>query len=52
MPGNTTLINNVIEYYVGDSKMDELMEYLKEKGYPLNKEAKKLNKEELDDKEL
>jgi len=32
MPGNTILINGSIEYYVGDSKMDELIKYLNEHG--------------------
>lgn len=32
MPGNIITINGVIEYYVGDSKMDRLIEYLDKYG--------------------
>ena len=33
MPGNTVLINNSFEYYVGDSKMENLFKYLDKIGY-------------------
>jgi len=48
MSGNTVLINNAIEFYVGDSNMPELMNYLTNKGFPLNKEAKKHKKMGID----
>lgn len=32
MPGNDVSINNSIFYYVGDSKMDELIEWLDKNG--------------------
>lgn len=34
MPGNTVIINNSkeLEWYVGDSKMDELIKYLDDVG--------------------
>jgi len=32
MPGNLITINGVIEYYVGDSKMEKVIECLKENG--------------------
>ena len=44
MPANIIKINEVIEFYVGDSKMPELMELLCKKGYPQNKEAQKFVK--------
>ncbi len=43
MPGNTVKINNLntLEWYVGDSKMDELMEWLNVNGkqirFPITK---------------
>ena len=46
MPANIVKINEVIEFYVGDSKMPELMKFLCEKGYPQNKEAVKYVKKE------
>ena len=33
MPGNIININSSIEYYVGDSKMDELMAWLNKNGF-------------------
>lgn len=36
MPGNSVVINNAIEYYVSDSQMDELTEWLHKKGLLLN----------------
>lgn len=42
MPGNTVLINGVIEYYVGDSKMDELLEYLDKYGSKIDKITKEV----------
>lgn len=32
MPGNQIVINNAIKYYVGDSKMDELLLWLDSNG--------------------
>jgi len=32
MPSNSIKINNSIEYYVGDSKMEELLAWLEENG--------------------
>jgi len=32
MPGNTILINNFLEYYVGDSRMKELLKLLDDIG--------------------
>ncbi len=32
MPGNQIVINKGIEYYVGDSKMEELLTWLDSKG--------------------
>jgi len=45
MPANIITINRVAEFYVGDSKMPDLIKFLKEKGFPENKEAKELIKE-------
>lgn len=45
MPGNTVSINNYAEFYVGDSRMPELIKFLKEKGFPENKGAKEILKE-------
>jgi len=33
MPGNTVKINNSFEYYVGDSRMRELFEFLDDIGH-------------------
>jgi len=33
MPGNIIQINGTIAYYVGDSKMDDLLSWLKTNGY-------------------
>ena len=33
MPGNLVNINNSIEFYVGDSKMDRLLRLLKKIGF-------------------
>lgn len=40
MPANTVLINGSIEYYLGDSKMDDLLKYLDEHGWKPNGESK------------
>jgi len=32
MPGNVIVLNESIQYYVGDSKMPELMKWLKKNG--------------------
>jgi len=45
MPANIITINNVSEFYVGDSRMPALLECLKEIGFPENKEAQQLIKE-------
>ena len=42
MPANIIKINGVSEFYVGDSKMPDLLKFLKAKGFPENKEAKAL----------
>ena len=42
MPGNIIKINDSIEFYIGDSKMKKLVEFLRKNGHPENKEAKKL----------
>lgn len=44
MPGNIIIINGVAEYYIGDSKMDELIKFLDEHGIKepnLSEEVKK-----------
>ena len=46
MPANIISINNVSEFYVGDSKMPDLIAFLADKGFPQNKEAKELIKAE------
>lgn len=33
MPGNIININNAIDYYVGDSKMNELVKWLDTNGF-------------------
>jgi hypothetical protein len=40
MPGNIIQINRAeeLEWYVGDSKMEDLIEYLKKIGFPMNGE--------------
>jgi len=45
MPANIILINGVSEFYVGDSKMPELVNWLRKKAFPQNKGAKLLLKE-------
>lgn len=45
MPVNIITINGVSEFYVGDSKMPDFLKWLKENGFPENKEAKELLKE-------
>ena len=39
MPGNTIKINNSddLEWYVGDSKIDELIEWLDKNSFKMNK---------------
>jgi hypothetical protein len=39
VPGNTIKINGSddLEWYVGDSKMDDLIEWLKDNGYRMNR---------------
>ncbi len=43
MPSNQIIINKAEEYYVGDSKMDELLKWLDENGF---KEGEELDEEE------
>lgn len=40
MPGNTVIINNAdeLEWYVGDSKMEELIKWLNENGSKMESE--------------
>ena len=45
MPANIIRINNVSEFYVGDSKMQSLLKWLKENGFPENDAATKILKE-------
>ena len=45
MPSNTIQINGVSEFYVGDSKMNDLLIFLRDNGHPKNKEAKKILEE-------
>ena len=33
MPGNTVIVNNALEWYVGDSKMDEVIGLLNKVGF-------------------
>ena len=44
MPTNIIKINDCAEFYVGDSKMKQLIQFLNKNGSPENKEAKKLIK--------
>jgi len=37
MPGNTITINGAAEYYVGDSKMENLLTWLKKNGHKTKK---------------
>ena len=45
MPGNIIQINGVSEFYVGDSKMNDLLIFLRDHGHPENKEAKDILKQ-------
>ena len=47
MPGNDISINNSIFYYVGDSKMDELIEWLDKNGIKENKKCVNRKNEEI-----
>jgi len=38
MPGNQVIINNGIKYYVGDSKMEELLAWLDNNGVKIGEE--------------
>ena len=42
MAGNIIKINDYAEFYVGDSKMEKLIKFLKENGIPENDEAKNI----------
>jgi len=46
MPGNIISINDWAEFYVGDSRMNELAIFLGDVGFPENKEAKKFLEDE------
>ena len=39
MPGNQIIINNAIKYYVGDSKMEELLAWLDNNGIKQGEET-------------
>ena len=43
MPGNTVVVNNALEWYVGDSKMDEVIGLLNKVGFAGNAPATRLN---------
>ena len=45
MPANIITINGVSEFYVGDSKMPDFLTWLKENGFPENREAEEILKE-------
>ena len=45
MPANIIQINGVSEFYVGDSKMNDLLIFLRDNGHPENKEAEEILKE-------
>ena len=45
MPANIITINGVSEFYVGDSKMPAFLKWLKDNGFPQNKEATEILKE-------
>ena len=49
MPGNQIVINKGIEYYVGDSKMEELLSWLGENGVKISEESDNELHEESDD---
>jgi len=38
MPSNQILINKALEYYVGDSRMEELLKWLNENGFKQGEE--------------
>ena len=44
MPGNQIVINKAIEYYVGDSKMEELLMWLDSNGIKQGVETDARNK--------
>ena len=50
MPGNIIVINSAIEYYVGDSKMPQLLKFLNDNGFPENEAAEKLVKAQKEGK--
>jgi len=47
MPANQVVINNGIKYYVGDSKMEELLFWLDSNGIKLEEEELKLDDEKV-----
>ncbi|NQT05652.1 MAG: hypothetical protein HQ577_06545 [Dehalococcoidia bacterium] len=47
MPANQVVINNGIKYYVGDSKMEELLSWLDSNGIKLEEEELKLDDEKV-----
>lgn len=46
MPGNQIVINKAIEYYVGDSKIEELLTWLNSNGVKVNEESSEENETE------
>ena len=48
MPANHVLVNGKIEYSVGDSKMEELMRWLKKNGYKTKTQQKRQPSSESD----
>lgn len=52
MPANIISINNWAEFYVGDSQMPKLAKWLKEHGFPENKEANDFLEEAQSNKEV
>jgi len=49
MPGNIITINNADEWYVGDSKMYELLEWLNKKGFKEEKQKGVRHRKQLKD---
>ena len=45
MPANEIQINGVSKFYLGDSKMNDLLIFLRDNGQPENDEAKEILKE-------
>jgi len=45
VPANIIKINGGSEFYVGDSKMQDFLKWLRDNGFPQNKKAKAMFKE-------